>query len=107
MCYIAEFIPYVFQILALLLELRSEPSIPDSYMGLFPYLLAPILFERQGNIHPLNRLLQAFIIKGSHQIVSQDKTTALLGVFQKLIASKAYDHEGFLLMQCIVDNFSP
>ncbi|XP_033214129.1 exportin-2 isoform X2 [Belonocnema kinseyi] len=104
---VQEFIPYVFQILALLLELRTESSIPDTYMALFPCLLSPVLFERQGNIHPLNRLLQAFISKGSHQIVAQDKISALLGVFQKLVASKTHDHEGFLLIQCIIDYFPP
>ena len=76
-------------------------------MALFPCLLSPVLFERQGNIHPLNRLLQAFISKGAHQVVAQDKISALLGVFQKLIASKAHDHEGFLLIQCIIEYFPP
>jgi len=76
-------------------------------MALFPFLLSPVLFERQANIHPLNRLLQAFISHGSYQIVAQDKTSALLGVFQKLIASKANDHEGFLLLQSIIAYFAP
>lgn len=102
---VQEFIPYVFQILALLLELRIEANVPEPYMALFPCLLAPVLFEYQGNIHPLIRLLQAFISKGAHQIIAQDKISALLGVFQKLIASKAHDHEGFLLIQSIIQHF--
>jgi len=105
--FFSEFIPYVFQILALLLELRPTQDIPEPYMALFPCLLSPVLFERQANIHPLIRLLQAFISHGSHQIVTQDKTSALLGVFQKLIASKANDHEGFLLIQSIIEHFEP
>ncbi|XP_012275464.1 exportin-2 isoform X2 [Orussus abietinus] len=104
---IQEFIPYVFQILALLLELQISPDVPEPYMALFPCLLAPILFERQANIHPLNRLLQAFVSHGAHQIVAQDKTNGLLGVFQKLIASKSNDHEGFLLIQSIIEHFAP
>ncbi|XP_014473993.1 PREDICTED: exportin-2 isoform X1 [Dinoponera quadriceps] len=104
---ILEFIPYVFQILALLLELRTTQDVSEPYMALFPCLLSPVLFERQANIHPLNRLLQAFISHGSHHIVAQDKTSGLLGVFQKLIASKANDHEGFLLMQSIIEYFAP
>ncbi|XP_043276599.1 exportin-2 [Venturia canescens] len=104
---VQEFIPYVFQILALLLELQTGPDVPEPYMALFPCLLAPVLFERQANIHPLNRLLQAFVSHGSHQIIAQDKTSGLLGVFQKLIASKANDHEGFLLMQSIIEHFPP
>lgn len=104
---VQEFIPYVFQILALLLELHTAPNVPEPYMVLFPCLLAPVLFERQGNIHPLNRLLQAFISHGAHQVIAQDKTSGLLGVFQKLIASKANDHEGFLLIQTIIEKFPP
>lgn len=102
---IQEFIPYVFQILALLLELQTEPGVPESYMALFVCLLSPVLFERQANIHPLNRLLCAFVSHGAQQIIMQDKTSSLLGVFQKLIASKANDHEGFLLMQTIIEHF--
>ncbi|XP_015180909.1 PREDICTED: exportin-2 [Polistes dominula] len=104
---ISEFIPYVFQILALFLELRTTQEIPDPYMALFPCLLTPVLFERQANIHPLNRLLQAYISRGSHLIIAQDKTSGLLGVFQKLIASKVNDREGFLLLQCIIEYFPP
>ena len=62
-----EFIPYVFQILSLLLEMHTD-SIPDPYMALFPHLLLPVLWERPGNIPPLVRLLQAFIERGSKQI---------------------------------------
>jgi len=90
----------------LLLELRPQ-DVPEPYMALFPCLLTPILFERQANIHPLNRLLQAFISHGSQRIVEEEKTSSLLGVFQKLIASKANDHEGFLLLQSIIEYFPP
>lgn len=102
-----EFLPYLFQILALLLELRTTQDIPEAYLALFPCLLSSVLFERQANIHPLNRLLRAFISHGAHHIVAQDKTNGLLGVFQKLIASKANDHEGFLLLQSIIEYFAP
>lgn len=107
MYFLSEFIPYVFQILALLLELRPNQDISEPYMALFPCLLSPVLFERQANIHPLNRLLQAFVSHGANHIIAQDKMSGLLGVFQKLIASKANDHEGFLLMQSIIEYFAP
>ncbi|XP_034196637.1 chromosome segregation 1 [Osmia lignaria lignaria] len=103
---VLEFLPYVFQILALLLELRTQ-DMPEAYLALFPCLLSSVLFERHANIHPLNRLLRAFISHGAHHIVAQDKTNGLLGVFQKLIASKANDHEGFLLLQSIIEHFAP
>lgn len=99
---VQEFIPYVFQIMSLMLELHKD--CPEAYMAMFPFLLAPILWERLGNIPPLVRLLQAFIEKGSASIVASDKVTPLLGVFQKLIASKANDHHGFYLIQTVVEH---
>lgn len=65
-----EFIPYVFQILSLMLEMH-ETTIPESYAGLYPFLLAPALWERMGNIPPLVRLLRAYVEKGGEQILSK------------------------------------
>lgn len=66
---LAEFVPYVFQVMSLLLEIHVD-SIPSSYMALFPHLLQPALWERAGNIPPLVRLLQAYLEKGSSTIAS-------------------------------------
>ena len=67
---VQEFVPYVFQIMSLLLELHEgEASVPEDYMILFPNLLVPLLWERPANIHPLVRLLQAFIQTGSQQVL--------------------------------------
>lgn len=33
--------------------------------------------------------------------------SGLLGVFQKLVASKTNDHEGFYLLNCIVEHMPP
>jgi exportin-2 (importin alpha re-exporter) len=104
---VQEFVPYVFQIMSLMLELHSEGNVPEPYMALFSFLLVPLLWERPANIHPLVRLLQAFISRGPAQVVGQDRITGLLGVFQKLIASKTYDHEGFYLLQSMVEHLPP
>ena len=50
---VQEFVPYVFQIMSLMLELHSSGTVPDQYMAIFPFLLMPLLWERPGNIHPL------------------------------------------------------
>ena len=102
---VSEFLPYVFQILSLLLELRPLP-IPPSYMSIYPLLLTPVLWERSGNIPALVRLLQAFIEKTPGEVTSGDRLTALLGVFQKLIASRSNDHEGFYLLGSLVQHLS-
>uniref|UniRef100_A0A8C1YMD1 Exportin-2 n=1 Tax=Cyprinus carpio TaxID=7962 RepID=A0A8C1YMD1_CYPCA len=105
---VQEFVPYVFQVMSLLLEIHTS-SIPSSYMALFPHLLQPVLWERTGNIPPLVRLLQAYLEKGAATIASAaaDKIPGLLGVFQKLIASKANDHQGFYLLNSIVEHMPP
>uniref|UniRef100_A0A8C6PI64 Exportin-2 n=1 Tax=Nothobranchius furzeri TaxID=105023 RepID=A0A8C6PI64_NOTFU len=102
---VQEFLPYVFQVMSLLLEIHSN-SIPASYMALFPHLLQPVLWERTGNIPPLVRLLQAYLEKGGATIAASaaDKVPGLLGVFQKLIASKANDHQGFYLLNSIIEH---
>lgn len=101
---VQEFVPYVFQVLSLLLEMHTDGSIPEPYMVLFEFLLAPVLWERPGNIKPLVRLLQAYITRGPQQIVATNKIDALLGIFQKLIASKSNDHEGFYLLQSMIEH---
>ena len=45
---VTEFLPYVFQVLSLTLETR-EKGVEGPYMDLFPLLLQPVLWERQGN----------------------------------------------------------
>lgn len=103
---IQEFMPYVFQMLSLLLEIREGiGSIPEPYWALFPCLLAPALWDRPGNVTPLIRLICAFIRQGSQQISAQGKLNAVLGVFQKMIASKSNDHEGFYLMQNLLSYY--
>ncbi|CAG9765851.1 unnamed protein product [Ceutorhynchus assimilis] len=101
---IQEFIPYVFQIVSLFMEYTPAGNIPESYMQLLPCLLAPVLWERPANISPLVRLLRAYITQAAPQIIAQDKLSGFLGVFQKLIASKSNDHEGFYLMQSMIQN---
>ncbi|UYV61444.1 CSE1L [Cordylochernes scorpioides] len=101
----AEFVPYVFQVLSLMLEVHT--GVPEAYVGMFPHLLHPNLWERPGNVRPLARLCQAYVEKGVAHIVASDKLSGLLGVFQKLIASKTNDHEGFNILQSLILHLDP
>ncbi len=103
---VSEFLPYVFQILSLLLELRPLP-VPELYMMIYPLLLTPALWERNGNVPALVRLLQAFIEKAPLDVTKDERLEALLGVFQKLIASKMNDHQGFYLLGSLVEYIEP
>lgn len=100
---ITEFIPYALQLLSLMLEFNVDNVIPDVYRDLFPSLLHPILWERPGYIPALTRLFQAYIERGSRNIVAE-KIVGVLGVFQRLIASKINDHYGFYILNSLIEN---
>jgi exportin-2 (importin alpha re-exporter) len=100
-----EFGPYCFQILAQPLERR--PNISGPYRGVFGACLAPVLWDNNGNVPALVRLLQAYLRKPEGKEVVGASITGLLGVFQKLNASKARDHHGFALLGAVFDCFSP
>lgn len=71
---VAEFMPYVFQLLSLLMETREgTTAIPEPYWALFPCLLSPALWDRSGNVTPLIRLICSFIRQGSPKIAAMNK----------------------------------
>lgn len=123
--------PYTFQLLAQLLEFHLPGNVGETYMILYPFLLTPALWEKSSNIHPLVRLLRSYVRKTSpenfekslnivsvfqicHCIIRVGKKiiylpiinfqNGLLGVFQKLIASKSQDQEGFRLLKTIIEH---
>ena len=98
---VSEFTPYVFQILAQLLECRSGLS--AAYSSLFPPLLLPTMWERPANVPALTRLLTAYIAVGKEAVAPQ--LEKVLGVFQKLLASKATDSHACLLLGAIWRSF--
>lgn len=101
---IAEFTPYVFQILAQLLEYRPAGSgLGDAYSQLFDPLLTPILWEKKGNVPALVRLFQAYIEKAAVELVP--KLNPILGVFQKLLASKATETNAFDILNSATIHF--
>lgn len=96
---IQEFIPYVFQIMAFILEcLPAKSSIPDTIKQLSQPILVPTVWELGGNIPAVTRLLKGLVRVDSS--IYQD-LVPVLGVFQRLIASKAYDVHGFELLEYI------
>jgi len=105
---VAEFTPYVFQILAQLLEYRAENSgLGEAYSMLLGPILSPSNWERRGNIPALTRLLQAYLMKGAAEIAANGHLTGFLGVWQKLNASKASEVSGFELLGAVTQFASP
>lgn len=101
---ISEFSPFVFQILAQMLELHPPHSLPSTYHALLPPLLTPTLWEQRGNIPALVRLLRAFLSRGAEGIVAANQVQSMLGIFQHLVSSKANDQYGFELLEAIVEH---
>lgn len=87
-----EFIPYIFQILAQLLELHPvDQGLPDSYRALLQPLLAAGLWEQRGNVPALVRIWKALLARGGQIIAEGGQVNGLLGVFQRLVGSKVND----------------
>jgi exportin-2 (importin alpha re-exporter) len=102
---VTEFAPYVFQIMAQLIESR-RPPLPQIYIAFFPPLLTPLLWQRQANVPGLVRLLQAYLQKAPQEINKENQLMQVLGVFEKLVASKNTDHQGFFILNTVVENLS-
>lgn len=94
---IQEFVPYVFQLIAFSIE-RSK-SVPESLKQLAQPILSPPLWEMKGNVPAVTRVLKSFI--KADQSLFPD-LIPVLGVFQRLIASKAYDTYGFEILEIII-----
>ena len=59
---VVEFTPYVFQLLAQMIEsYPAGATLPESYMAIFPALLTPLMWDRRANVTPLVRLLKAYL----------------------------------------------
>ena len=89
------------QVLAQLLECRT--SLSPSYEGLLPPILAPTMWERPANIPALVRLLCAYMAKGKATV--QARLEGVLGVFQKLLASRSTDAAACRLLGSIFAAF--
>lgn len=101
---VAEFVPFAFQLLSQLLELRDAgQGLPQSYQNLLPSLLTPALWQSRGNVPALVRLMQAYLIKAAASMVANNQIPAVLGIYQQLIASRINDEFGFELMQTVFE----
>jgi len=88
--------------MTLLLNSHPAGEIPLTYRNLLPMILQPAAWENYGNIPALVGFLGATLQKDPAYVVTTNTLSAYLGIFQKLIASKANDQYGFELLGCIV-----
>lgn len=83
-----EFMPYIFQLFAALLESRPQGQLSEFYKALIGPVLSPDLWESRGNVPALARLLSSIIPRASAEIVAAGQIEPILGIFQKLLAGK-------------------
>ncbi|CDO76999.1 hypothetical protein BN946_scf184298.g26 [Trametes cinnabarina] len=101
---IDQYIPYVFQILAQMLDLHPD-GVPAEYRSLLPFLLTPASWQQKGSIPGLVKLLKAFLARDAASMVAAGQLTQVLGVVQqRLIPSKLNDGWGFELLQAVVQH---
>ena len=103
---VQEYIPYVFQLFAALLEANPAGSLSDYYSSLIQPIIMPSLWESRGNIPALVRLLSSIIARGATGIATNNQIEPILGIFQKLISVKATDGYAFDLLEAVINNFS-
>jgi len=99
--------PYVFQLFAALLEANSSASLPSYYQELIGPILMPVMWDSRGNIPALVRLLASIIPRGSEYIAQQNQIEPILGIFQKLVSTKANEGYAFDLLETVVESFPP
>lgn len=99
---VAEFVPYVFQLFAALLEANPSGTLTDYYKALIPAIITPSLWGVKGNVPALVRLLSAIVPRGASDIVQNNQVEPILGIFQKLVSTKVQENHGFDLLEAVV-----
>lgn len=99
---VQEFTPYILQLLNLFLQTHTTETLSQRFIQLFQKVLSPALWEKPANTRPLTELMHTYIIKMGQFIIANNMLIPVLGVFQKLIASKATDHEGLALLRTMM-----
>lgn len=81
----------------------SSSAALEPYRQLLPPLLAPALWERSGYIPSMALLLQCFLHAAPDALCTAENLPKALGIFQKLVSTRAHDHDGLRLLNAIVD----
>jgi exportin-2 (importin alpha re-exporter) len=98
---VADFVPYAFQLLAGLVEVRPSGALPPFLAELFAAVLQPVLWAASGNAPALVRLLQAGLLRDPAFFAPHHLQT-LLGIYQTLMAGRANDIHAFALLSTLL-----
>ena len=70
-------------------------------------VLAPVLWEQRGNVPALVRLLSAIVPRAANDLISNGQLPNVLGLFQKLLSTKANEGYGCDLIETCMTSFPP
>ena len=104
---VQDFIPYVFQLFAALLEANPSGTLPDYYKDIIPGILKADPWLSKGNVPALVRLLTSMLNRAASQFVSSNQIEPVLGIFRTLFQSKTNEVQAFELLENILWNFPP
>lgn len=102
---VTEFVPYVFQIYAALLEGDASAPLPENFKSLLGPLTTPALWDVRGNVPGCARFLTAIIPKATAEILANNLLETILGIFQKLIMAKKTEPNAFDILEALVASF--
>lgn len=94
--------PYVFQLLAAMLEINPKDPLPEFSKDLVTPILAPSLWESRGNVPALCRLLAAILPRSARDIITNNQLEPILGIFQTLINKARTELYAFDLLEAII-----
>tara|TARA_R110002003_G_scaffold141_40_gene13197 strand:- start:2621 stop:4852 length:2232 start_codon:yes stop_codon:yes gene_type:complete len=104
---VEEFTPYIFQLFSALLEANPSGELTSYYRSLFTIILQGSLWEQRGNVPALARLLSAMIGRDAPHIVADKQVEPVLGIFQKLVSTKAHESYAFELIEAVITYIPP
>jgi exportin-2 (importin alpha re-exporter) len=99
---VEEFSPYIFQLFSALLEANPSGELSEYYRSLFSIILQGSIWEQRGNVPALARLLSAMISRDAQRIVADKQVEPILGIFQKLVVTKAHESYAFELIEAVI-----
>jgi exportin-2 (importin alpha re-exporter) len=104
---VEEFAPYIFQLFSALLEANPSSELTEYYRSLFTIILQGAIWEQRGNVPALARLLSAMISRDAQHIVADKQVEPILGIFQKLVSTKAHESYAFELIEAVIAYIPP
>jgi len=96
----AEFHPYIYQIIGLMLRMRNK--VTPNYEQLFDKLLETSLWNNDGNIVAISGTFADYLrLVDVAKFVDDRRLTGMLGIYQHLLSKRTQDYHAFRILNAI------